>query len=331
MSLPVPADSITDCFALLDDSDASAAYPRSRLYSKHVGTLTCQRADQLPALLQQMQQALQQGQFAVTLFSYELGAALHGIAPHAAATSVAQPLAEILLFERCETLSAEQVAAWLAQQQQTAPAGIANVHADINETTFDAAIARIHDYIVAGDTYQVNYTFRLRFDAYGSLPALYRRLRARQPVPYGALIALPDGRAVMSLSPELFVRHANSQLTVQPMKGTAAASGDMQQDEASAHALASDPKNRAENLMIVDLLRNDLGRIADIGSVAVENLFEVQRYSSVLQMTSTVHARLRDELALPEIFAALYPCGSITGAPKHRTMQIIRELEASPR
>lgn len=335
MSLPVPADSITDCFALLDDSDASAAYPRSRLYSKHVGTLTCQRADQLPALLLQMQQALQQGRFAVTLFSYELGAALHGIAPHAATSAVAQPLAEILLFECCEKLSADQVTAWLVQQQQqqqqTAPAGIANVHADINETTFDAAIARIHDYIVAGDTYQVNYTFRLRFDAYGSLPALYRRLRARQPVPYGALIALPDGRAVLSLSPELFVRHANSQLTVQPMKGTAAASGDRQQDEVSAHALAADPKNRAENLMIVDLLRNDLGRIADIGSVAVENLFEVQRYSSVLQMTSTVHARLRDELALPEIFAALYPCGSITGAPKHRTMQIIRELEASPR
>ncbi|CAL63093.1 Putative para-aminobenzoate synthase (Aminodeoxychorismate synthase) PabB [Herminiimonas arsenicoxydans] len=327
MSLFVPADSSHDCFALLDDCDASADQARSRLYSAHAGTLSCRRADQLPDLLQQMQAHLLHGRFAVVLFAYELGAALHGIAPHADD----QPLAEILLFDRCEKLSAQQVTSWLAQQESPTPAGIANVHADIDQADFDAALARIHDYIAAGDTYQVNYTYRLRFDAYGSLHALYRRLRERQPVPYGALIALPDGRAVLSLSPELFVQHEQGRLTVRPMKGTAAASGDSQQDQVSAHALASDPKNRAENLMIVDLLRNDLGRIAEVGSVVVDKLFDVQRYSSVLQMTSTVHAQLRAGLALPEIFEALYPCGSITGAPKHRTMQIIRELEASPR
>lgn len=327
MSLFVPADSSHDCFALLDDCDASADQARSRLYSAHAGTLSCRRADQLPDLLQQMQAHLLHGRFAVVLFAYELGAALHGIAPHADD----QPLAEILLFDRCEKLSAQQVTSWLAQQESPTPAGIANVHADIDQADFDAALTRIHDYIAAGDTYQVNYTYRLRFDAYGSLHALYRRLRERQPVPYGALIALPDGRAVLSLSPELFVQHEQGRLTVRPMKGTAAASGDSQQDEVSAHALASDPKNRAENLMIVDLLRNDLGRIAEVGSVVVDKLFDVQRYSSVLQMTSTVHAQLRAGLALPEIFEALYPCGSITGAPKHRTMQIIRELEASPR
>lgn len=332
MSLFVPADSTTDCFALLDDSDASATDARSRLYSSHIGTLICKCADQLPTMLQQMQQALQQGQFAVSLFSYELGAAMHGIAPHEGGSdAMPQPLAEILLFDRCEKLSAEQVSAWLSQNESSSPAGIANVHPDITEAAFDSALARIHDYIAAGDTYQVNYTYRLRFDAYGSVHALYRRLRERQPVPYGALIALPDGRAVLSLSPELFVRHEDGLLTVRPMKGTAAASGDQQRDEVSAHALAADPKNRAENLMIVDLLRNDLGRIAEVGSVVVDKLFDVQRYSSVLQMTSTVHAQLRDGIALPEIFDALYPCGSITGAPKHRTMQIIRELEASPR
>lgn len=332
MSLFVPADSSNDCFALLDDCDASADQPRSRLYSAHAGTLSCRHADQLPDLLQQMQEQLLQGRFALVLFAYELGAALHDIAPHEQELQQAdQPLAEILLFDRCEKLSASQVASWLAQQESSTPAGIANVHADIDQTAFDAALARIHDYIAAGDTYQVNYTYRLRFDAYGSLHALYRRLHERQPVPYGALIALPDGRAVLSLSPELFVRHDDGKLTVRPMKGTAAASGNLQQDEVSAHALAADPKNRAENLMIVDLLRNDLGRIAEVGSVVVDKLFDVQRYSSVLQMTSTVHAQLRAGLTLPQIFAALYPCGSITGAPKHRTMQIIRELEASPR
>lgn len=332
MSLFVPADSSSACFALLDDSDASTVDARSRLYSMHVGTLVCRSLDQLPAMLRQMQQALQQGQFAVSLFSYELGAAMHGIAPHAAPSgAMTPPLAEILLFDRCEKLSAEQVSAWLAQYESPSPAGIANVHPDIAEAAFDSALARIHDYIAAGDTYQVNYTYRLRFDAYGSAHALYRRLRERQPVPYGALIALPDGRAVLSLSPELFVRHDAGLLTVRPMKGTAAASGDAQHDAAATLALAADPKNRAENLMIVDLLRNDLGRIAEVGSVVVDKLFEVQRYSSVLQMTSTVHAQLRDGIALPEIFEALYPCGSITGAPKHRTMQIIRELEANPR
>ncbi|MDO9421738.1 MAG: aminodeoxychorismate synthase component I [Herminiimonas sp.] len=332
MSLFVPADSSSNCFALLDDNDASAVDARSRLYSSHVGTLVCERADQLPAMLQQMQQALLQGQFAVSLFAYELGAAMHGIAPHETASdATAVPLAEVLLFQRCEKLSAEQVSAWLAQHASSSPAGIANVHPDISEAAFDSALARIHDYIAAGDTYQVNYTYRLRFDAYGSVHTLYRRLRERQPVPYGALIGLPDGRAVLSLSPELFVRHDDGLLTVRPMKGTAAASGNPQQDDVSAHALAADPKNRAENLMIVDLLRNDLGRIAEVGTVVVDKLFDVQRYSSVLQMTSTVHARLRDDIALPEIFDALYPCGSITGAPKHRTMQIIRELEANPR
>lgn len=332
MSLFVPADSSSNCFALLDDNDASAVDARSRLYSEHVGTLVCENADQLPAMLLHMQQALQQGQFAVSLFAYELGAAMHGIAPHETESdAMAVPLAEVLLFQRCEKLSTEQVRAWLDQHASSSPAGIANVYPDIAEAAFDSALARIHDYIAAGDTYQVNYTYRLRFDAYGSVHALYRRLRERQPVPYGALIGLPDGRAVLSLSPELFVRHDKGLLTVRPMKGTAAASGNSNQDEASAHVLAADPKNRAENLMIVDLLRNDLGRIAEVGSVVVDKLFDVQRYSSVLQMTSTVHAQLRDDIALPEIFDALYPCGSITGAPKHRTMQIIRELEANPR
>jgi para-aminobenzoate synthetase / 4-amino-4-deoxychorismate lyase len=319
-----PAD---DCFALLDDCDASDADPRSRLHTGFAGALHCRDAAGLPALLAQMQQSLQRGLHAVGLFRYELGACMQGIAEHGAPS---EPLAQVLLFTHCARLSAAQVEQWLAAQPQQR-AGVANVKASVNDAQFDAAIARIHAYIEAGDTYQVNYTYRLRFDAYGAPAALYRRLRARQPVPYGALIALPDGGAVLSLSPELFVRHAQRMLTAQPMKGTAAASGDAAQDAARAAALAADPKNRAENLMIVDLLRNDLGRIAAIGSVQVPQLFHVERYSGVLQMTSTLHARLRDEVELADVFEALYPCGSITGAPKRRTMQIIDELEPDAR
>lgn len=318
----------TDCFALLDDCDASDADPRSRLYSRHVTTLVCEDAAQLPVMLAQMQDSLRKGLHAVGLFSYELGTHMHGISTR----EHAQPLAQLLLFARCDRLSAAEVEQWLAQQEgASTPSGIAQLSASVGEQQFADAIARIHAYIEAGDTYQVNYTYRMRFDAYGSPLALYRRLRARQPAPYGALITLPDGRTVLSLSPELFIRHAQGVATARPMKGTAAASGEPQQDAVRAQALAADPKNRAENLMIVDLLRNDLGRIAKFGTVHVPQLFRVDRYSSVLQMTSTVQAHLREEVDLADIFAALYPCGSITGAPKRRTMQIIDELELDAR
>lgn len=318
------------CFALLDDVDASAADRRSRLYTGHVGTLSCTDALQLPEFLAQMQQAQAQGRHAVGLFDYELGEQLHGIAPRAAQ----QLLAQVLLFEDCQKLSADQVAAWLATHDASdpaRPAGIAGLHASVTEPQFHQAIARIHHYLEAGDTYQVNYTYRLRFDAYGPVVRLYRALRASQPVPYGALIGLPDGRTVLSFSPELFVRHHRGELTARPMKGTAAASAQAGQDAARAQALSADPKNRAENLMIVDLLRNDLGRIAQPGSVQVPQLFEVSRFGRVLQMTSTVRARLQQDVTLPELLTALYPCGSITGAPKRRTMHIIRELEPDPR
>ena len=275
-----------------------------------------------------MQDTLRYGLHAVGVFDYELGADMHGIAPR----NDASALTHILLFEQCRKCSAAEVADWLAQQGRDAlPAGIVHVADSVNEAQFKDAIHRIRTWIEAGDTYQVNTTYRIRFDAFGSPLALYRRLRERQPVPYGALIALPDGRAVLSLSPELFAMHTDGIITARPMKGTAAATGDASRDAARAIALANDPKNRAENLMIVDLLRNDLGRIGATGSVHVSRLFQVDRYASVLQMTSTIEARLCDDATLAGIFAAIYPCGSITGAPKRRTMQIIRELEPDAR
>ncbi|MES2325185.1 MAG: aminodeoxychorismate synthase component I [Pseudomonadota bacterium] len=315
------------CFALLDD--ASAADPqhaRSRLYTGHAGTLLCSDVAHWPQLLDDMQAALARGLFAVSVLSYELGGQLLGVDAHAPTG----PLAQFLLFDTCTHLSPPEVAAWLAARGD-APAGIAGIHANVDQAEFTRAIGRIHDYIEAGHTYQVNYTYRLRFDAFGSLFALYARLRARQPVPYGALVALPDGGALLSLSPELFVRHTGGELLTRPMKGTAPAADDDEENARRADALAHDTKNRAENLMIVDLLRNDLGRIAVTGTVDVPALFDVQRYSSVLQMTSTVRAQMRPDATLAEVFRALYPCGSITGAPKRRTMEIIRELEPAAR
>jgi para-aminobenzoate synthetase / 4-amino-4-deoxychorismate lyase len=319
-------------FALLDDASAEGhAQARSRLYGGYAGMLACQRVEDWPRLLDGMQDALARGLHAVPVLTYELGEQLAGIAP---ARELHPPLAQVLLFKRYDMLDAAQVDAWLAaraDEQGGGPAGIGFVRANVDEATFVHAIERIRDYIAAGDTYQVNYTYRLRFDAFGPVCKLYARLRARQPVPYGALVALPDGRAVLSLSPELFVRHDAGRLLARPMKGTAPADSDDLVNAVRAQHLAADPKNRAENLMIVDLLRNDLGRIARTGSVGVPALFEVKRYSSVLQMTSTVQAQLAPGTSLQDIFAALYPCGSITGAPKRRTMEIIRELEPAAR
>jgi para-aminobenzoate synthetase/4-amino-4-deoxychorismate lyase len=318
-----------EVFALLDDASAEGyAQARSRLYSGHAGTLRCVDGDGWPQLLDEMQGALARGLYAVPLLAYELGAHLQGVG----AQPLAGPIAQVLLFEKCEHLAGKEVEAWLATRcANDTPAGVAGIEASVTQEQFTAAIARIHDYIAAGDTYQVNYTFRLRFDAYGPVVALYCRLRARQPVPYGALITLPDGGAVLSLSPELFVRHEGGALLTRPMKGTAPATGDEGVDAARSSALAADTKNRAENLMIVDLLRNDLGRVAATGSVQVPALFDVRRYGRVLQMTSTVQAILRSDATLASLFDALYPCGSITGAPKRRTMEIIHELESAPR
>ncbi|WP_426194564.1 aminodeoxychorismate synthase component I [Massilia sp. DWR3-1-1] len=319
------------CFALLDDASPAGTAPaplaRSRLYTGLAATLTCIDGAGWPAVLAQMQDALARGLYAVPVLTYELGSALLGMATPPAAA----PLAQVLLFAHCAHLTSAQVADWLASRADAAPAGIAGVAASVDRAAFDGALARVHEFIAAGDTYQVNFTYRLRFDAFGSPLSLYARLRARQPVPYGALVALPDGRTVLSLSPELFVRHLDGELLARPMKGTAPASTDDAINATRAAALAADPKNRAENLMIVDLLRNDLGRIAVTGSVDASALFDVQRYSTVLQMTSTVRARLREDVGLAQIFTALYPCGSITGAPKRRTMEIIGELESTPR
>jgi para-aminobenzoate synthetase/4-amino-4-deoxychorismate lyase len=317
-----------ECFALLDDSGATGNERRSRLYREHCGTLACRTPEDLPQLWADLRQAWRRGEHAVAVFSYELGAAMQGIAP---CTDEQRP-SQILLFKRCDFLCADEVSAWLTTHDDAdSRAGVVNLHASVDEREFHDAIERIHAYIEAGDTYQVNYTLRLRFEVYGSALSLYRRLRARQPVPYGALIGLPDGGAILSLSPELFIRYDDGVLTARPMKGTAAATGDAARDADRAETLATDVKNRAENLMIVDLLRNDFGRVAATGSVTVPRLFDVDRYGKVLQMTSTISARLREETELAEVFAALYPCGSITGAPKRRTMQLIRELEPDAR
>jgi para-aminobenzoate synthetase/4-amino-4-deoxychorismate lyase len=362
------------CFALLDDCHATGASPSSRLYRGLVRAHRCADPSALEATWAAVDADLRAGLHAVVLADYEWGVRLNGVGQEDVGRESRAPEAcgrlAVLMFATLQHLSAVAVEAWLAaaeaggsetgklevceaQRQRRpaigtsatapdpdtgpAPAGVLGLRASVDRAAFEDAIARIHAAIAEGETYQVNYSYRLDFDTFGSPLALYRRLRARQPVAFGALIRLPadadEGGPdwVLSCSPELFLRHHDGVLQARPMKGTAARSGDDAADALAARRLAADAKNRAENLMIVDLLRNDLGRVATTGSVRVPALFEVERYPTVLQMTSTVEAELSDATEFPALLRALFPCGSITGAPKHRTMQLIDGLESTPR
>ncbi|MCA8100384.1 chorismate-binding protein [Burkholderia contaminans] len=314
-------------FALLDDCDSTALARSSRLYSGFVRERVCTDPARLDEVDAAVAQDLRDGLHAVVVGDYEFGRNLQRAQPGHA------PL-RFLLFARCERMSRDEVDAWLAQQDgggTPSIAGVAHVEKSVSRDAFDAAIAAVHDALRAGDSYQVNYTYRLNFDVFGTPLALYRRLRARQPVRYGALIALPDGPWVVSCSPELFVEKHGDVLRARPMKGTAPRSADPRDDAAAASFLANDPKNRAENVMIVDLLRNDVSRIARTGTVRVPALFSVEPYASVWQMTSTVEAGWRDGTTFAQMLRALFPCGSITGAPKHKTMELIDAIELTPR
>ena len=347
-------DRVDDCFALLDDRAATRERPSSRLYTGFVRQHVCTDPLTLDAVWAQVGADQAAGLHALLLADYEWGARLLK-AGHAQLPAQAQPALRVLMFRRLARLCETEVSAWLQQREQQDPAqhhhhgqrsgqhpesagtcGVMNLEPSVDRAEFTQAIARIHQAIAAGETYQVNYTYRLHGQAYGTPVALYRALRARQPVNYGALVALPadegePARHVLSCSPELFLRHEAGLLTARPMKGTAARTNAPEGDSETARLLAQDIKNRAENLMIVDLLRNDLGRIAQIGSVKVPALFAIEPYSTVFQMTSTVQAMRRPEVDMPQLLRAVFPCGSITGAPKQHTMALIGELESTPR
>jgi len=311
-----------EVFALLDDCDSTAGRRSSRLYAGFVRERSCHEAAELDDVCASVRRDLHDGLHVVVLADYEFGRNLQLAQPGNAAL-------RFLLFRECRFLSREEAEQWLAENDngladQPSVAGVANIESSVTPDAFEHAIAGVQEALQAGDSYQINYTFRLAFDVFGSAIGLYRRLRERQPVRYGALIAMPDGRDVLSCSPELFIEREGDLLRARPMKGTAPRSADPEW-------LRDDPKNRAENVMIVDMLRNDMARVAVTGSVRVPQLFTVEAYKSVWQMTSTVEARSRPRTSFADILRALLPCGSITGAPKHKTMQLIDALESTPR
>ena len=312
----------SSCTILLDDAHSQASNPTSRLYQKPVETITAYDALGLDTALTQIESALRQKKYVVACFSYELGEHLIGIKPKISAT----PWVQAWVFNSVEKLTSAQVQEWLTQQNSSATKSpkVQNCQSSTNSAAFEKSIQQIKSLIESGDTYQVNHTYRIHGQLEGSPLLAYEALRKKQPGPYGAYIESAHGW-ILSCSPEWFLQKKGSVLTTKPMKGTAKV-GEVSSDE-----LKNDSKNRAENLMIVDLLRNDLGKISIPGSVKVPELFEVNQHGDVLQMTSTISSTCKSDLSIKELLSAIFPCGSVTGAPKKRTMEIIQDLEDSPR
>ncbi|MFN8007158.1 MAG: aminodeoxychorismate synthase component I [Terriglobia bacterium] len=286
--------------------------------------LVVYQANELPEVipvLREAEKASEKSLWAVVLLSYEASQvfdpALQTNAP------AGLPLAWVAIFDKIE-----RPPLTLNQQATHSP------HMDwkplITAETYTSAISKIQNHIASGDTYQVNYTFPLHSTFQGDSWAWYRQLGTNQGAAYSAFIDM-GAYQVLSFSPELFFEKQGTTLSTRPMKGTLGRGRWFQEDEFQALKLSSSPKNRAENIMIVDLLRNDLGRISIPGTVQVPSLCQVERYPTLLQMTSTVEASVPESLSLLQILESLFPCGSVTGAPKIRTMQIIREIEPYPR
>jgi len=313
-------------FVLLEDRLTVGA--AARLYVDPVEIVRCDGAGDFDAAIIRIEAGAARGLHAAGFLSYELGYLLEPRLARRLPAPRATPLLWFGLFAQPRLIAAEALDAALAELGPPPP--IADLAAGHDRARHIDKVRRVLALIRAGDLYQANLTFGVRFRYDGDPLALYAALRARQPVAHGGVVATGEMR-VLSVSPELFIEVADDQATTRPMKGTAARSPDPHTDAAARAALIADPKQRAENLMIVDLLRNDLARIAIPGSVATPALFTAETYPTFHALTSTVTARLRPSIGLRETIAALFPCGSIVGAPKIRAMEALAELEAEPR
>ncbi len=309
-------------FALLDNNyDPNA---ESYLFTEPQQWITCHDLASAETCLQQIETTQN---WAVGFISYEF--AKHFGYDCKPTPGANLPYLQFGLFAKRKILTNEEVSEFLSQNFSQHAPFLANIHPRTSPEKYHNAIAKIKSELEAGNTYQVNYTFETALQQGGCPFRLYDALRRAQPVPYGAMLHFPDVQ-ILSRSPELFFEKSGSKMLCKPMKGTEPRSPSLTQDNILRSHLIASPKQRAENLMIVDLLRNDLSRIAEFGSVQVEKLFEVESYQTVHQMTSTISAKIKNK-SFSQILEALFPCGSITGAPKKITCEIINRLEPHSR
>lgn len=314
-------------FVLLDDAREEGAVP-ARLFTQPYAIAAAHNVSEVPALLDQLEQWSADGADVAGWLGYEAGLALEErLAPLRRTPASDWPIGWFARFAQVDRIAPDAVSAMLPD-----PAGAA-VHAprpSISHDRYLAAVATIIEAIRAGDIYQANLTFNAAVRASGHPLAIYARLREQARAGYGGIV-WTGHHWLLSFSPELFFSLRDGRLMARPMKGTAMRRADPGDDALEVERLKQDPKQRAENLMIVDLIRNDLARVADPGSVSVPALFRVETYPTVHQMVSDVSARLQPSLGIADVLRATFPCGSITGAPKLRAMEIIADVEAAPR
>ena len=292
------------------------------LFTKPIKELKTRDLDQVEALLKEVETYQEAGFYAVGYVSYEAAPAFEKKLAVHPAPLMGEYLLYFTIHQEVETLP--------FPEDYEAVDLPANWKEEVEAPAYQEAIKTIHHHIRQGDTYQVNYTVQLSQELEADPLAIYNRLVVEQKAHYNAFIQ-HDDVAILSISPELFFEQDDRLLTTRPMKGTTRRGLTNQADLKEAAWLEADPKNRAENMMIVDLLRNDMNRISEIGSEQVTRLCQVEQYSTVWQMTSTIESRLQAEVDLVQTFRALFPCGSITGAPKISTMEIIQKTEKAPR
>ena len=318
-------------FILFENTLPAHADEEAWLFTQPVREIVAYTPEKFKQALAVIDEERAKGHYLAGYISYEAGYALSErllkFLPKITTGKTA--LLRFYAFDKVQRITASDVKQALSEFPESPPY-INHWQPAESEAAYVENLSRIHEYISAGDTYQVNHTYRVNFELSGSIHGLYAALRERQPVPFSSLMHLPDC-SVLSLSPELFVRKQGSVLSTKPMKGTAARGATDEEDAAVLKTMAEDKKQQSENLMIVDLMRNDIGRLAKTGSMKVSKLFEIQTYKTLHQMISSIEGEVDQNISFTEVVKGLFPCGSITGAPKIRTMEIINELENTPR
>ncbi|OAG26979.1 aminodeoxychorismate synthase component I [Thermodesulfatator autotrophicus] len=313
-----------DFFIFLETSKVLPGEKRHFLFENPQAVFLFNPGDDMTLFFRKLEKALSAGFWLAGYFSYEFGYFLDKRLLPLSTKKTFAPLVVLGAFKTPQIFEAK-----ISHFYETGSLELNELRLSLSKDEYMAKIHQIKDFIASGDTYQVNFTLKYHFSFYNNPLSWYLALRHKQRVSYGAFMKTPSFW-VLSFSPELFIKIEDTTIWTRPMKGTAPRGANLLEDEKISSFLASDIKNQAENIMIVDLLRNDLGRVCEPGSVWVPKLFEVEKYETVFQMTSTVKGKLKN-FNLFNLFRALFPCGSVTGAPKIRTMEIISELETEPR
>jgi len=318
----------------------------SYIFTNPVDTIICHNYSEIKNAFERLKSYLSSNHYAAGFFSYEAGYSfedsLHNL-KRISKTQISCPLIWLgifksaIVFDHCaraykgeNKFLNNNYLSFRENRQQSSNYKINNLKLNIDQKSYINVIKKIKELIRNGEIYEVNYTMKYKFDFSGSAYKLYQQLANRQSVAYSAFIKTKNFK-LLSFSPELFFRKRGKHIQTMPMKGTIQRGKNLVEDSLNKNRLKNDAKNKAENLMIVDLFRNDLSRISEVNSVETKDIFWVEKYETLFQMTSEINSVLKKDIQFYELFKAIFPSGSVTGAPKIRTMQIIRDMEKEPR